>query len=222
MASTSTTFAGSLAAATLSGNGAAITSLAPSAFTLTNNIDDVAIYSSTGALSAEPHLAPSRGGTGVDTSGSSGLPVVSAGTWTVSTTPSLAIATNARRTSYTNQVTTADATPTTIATIPLTPDASQPKSAVTIRAYVVCGKTGDGTTAINSEYWNLLIGANYNSTGPAITDVVITNQESGSLGTYSVTVANASPNLLIQVNGAASTTVNWACFADVIMQSFAN
>ncbi|MFA5961227.1 MAG: hypothetical protein WC848_00920 [Parcubacteria group bacterium] len=52
----------------------------------------VAYWSGANALTAEPQLATSRGGTGIDTASSSGMPMLTAGTWSITHTPTLGMA----------------------------------------------------------------------------------------------------------------------------------
>jgi len=53
--------------------------------TAAGTADYVVINSNTGVMTEEAQLAPVRGGTGQDTSASTGFPVVASGTWSVST-----------------------------------------------------------------------------------------------------------------------------------------
>lgn len=227
MSTTSTFLAGSLTlgtdlhATTLYGDGAHITNVAGGAVTLPGANAHVAFFDPTTAvLTSESLLATTRGGTHLNTSASTGIAQVTAGTWSVSP----AINTLANATTRVNRssiyATTVDATPVTIATVTMTPEGAATKTAAIINLFVACGKTGEAAATINYQTWRVLIRVCYNTTGAAMTVLKIDELTSGTLGTYTVTTSTSGAVLNILVTGEALTTVNWGGFVDYIIESF--
>lgn len=90
MASVDFNVGGTLEATTITasvqftGSGAGLTNIPASSISSLGASNAAVITSGGGALTTEAHLANVRGGTGTDSSGSTGIPHVSSGTWTYS------------------------------------------------------------------------------------------------------------------------------------------
>ncbi len=77
-------FNGTVEANYFTGNGSNITNISINNVSGAN-ANAVAIYTSGGILTNETYLSPARGGTGINTSSSTGIPKISSGTWSIST-----------------------------------------------------------------------------------------------------------------------------------------
>lgn len=215
------TLGNDLHATSLYGNGANITNIAGGAITLSGANGNVAFFDPTTAvLTSETLLATSRGGTHLNTSASTGIAQVTAGTWSISPT----INTLANATTRVNRssvyATTIDATPVAIATVTMTPEGASTKSAAIINLFVACGKTGEAAATINYQTWRILIRVCYNTTGAAMTVLKIDELTSGTLAAYTVTTSTSGATLNILATGEAATVVNWGGFVDYIIESF--
>ena len=82
MASVSEILNGSITATSFTGNGAAITNLTRGNIS-TGTPNQIVVNNGSGALSSVAQITPSQGGTGIDSSSSTGVGKVAAGTWSV-------------------------------------------------------------------------------------------------------------------------------------------
>ncbi len=136
------------------------------------------------------------------------------GTAVINQTPTTVA--NGNSASYTANVTTSNATPTTIISIPT---ASGTKGTVySIRCLIALG---DNTGGANTGLFNVHFKAeNLLGTVGVSTALQSGSVLDGTLSTTDITITTSGTNILVQVTGLAATTINWCGGFDVVSQQF--
>ena len=220
---TRTTYDGLLAAGSFSGNGAAITSIDGSHVSLTGAAGHVATWDlSTEVLTHQAQATPTQGGTGLNTSASTGFPYVTAGTWSVSNSPSVIVNANMVTGTVYGYVQTTDNTPTTACSVnTVTTGTGNIKTSINMTIRATAGKFGDNASTINTENWyDKYEITRLNGSPPTVVVTQVNEDKSGTLPAYALSVVNNVGTLDIRVTGAAATIVNWAVVAEYIKVSF--
>lgn len=206
---------GDLYATNVRGNGQYLTSLPTPV--VSGSANHVAIYDGSNVLAHEAILSTARGGTGVNTSASTGHPYVTNGVWTITTSTTELVDANTKIGRTGMGVVTTDDTVTTLVTVDMTPTGTNTKSCLNLHAQVSCGKCGEGAST-NGETFDIIYKVTYNGT---TMDVVrVWSTQSGTLPTYTVTHTTSSANFQLQVTGEAATTVNWGGQIQYTLSSF--
>ncbi|MDD5753181.1 MAG: hypothetical protein PHN45_00305 [Methylococcales bacterium] len=221
MATENTTYTGTLTADDFVGDGSAITNIDGAHVSIAAANNHIAYFDNgTSVLSHEVRVLPVQGGTGIDTSASTGFACVTAGTWSVSNSPTIVVSANNTASTLYGYLQTTDATTTTIVTLDMTPTGANTKSTIALKIKATAGRAGD-VGSINTENWFAQYEVTFIAGTPDVVITKVTEDKSGTLVAYTITVVNSGVNLNVRVTGAVATVVNWGAVVDYTKVSFA-
>jgi len=216
------TATGNVTASAFVGNGASITAIDGSHVSLTGAGGDLASWDPiTEILTHESQATAAQGGTGLDSSTSTGFPYVTAGTWIIDNSPTITVNANASAGTVYGYIQTSDNTPTTACTVDIAASATNTKTSTNMVITASAGRGTDDTVTINTENWFDEYEVTYIAgSPPTVVITQVSETKSGTLPAYAITVTNTGSTLNIMVTGAAATAVNWVVKVEYVKVSF--